>query len=168
MTFNPQNPLVVQSDKTVLLEVQNDLYEEARDALARFAELEKSPEYLHTYRITPLSLWNAAAAGLQAAEIVQALERYSKYDLPANVRIDIVEQVSRYGRVRLVRHDDDLLLDSDDRALHRRDRAAQDHCAADQSAARRSIIDCRPGAPRAPQAGAGQPRLPGGRRGRLH
>jgi len=68
MTFNVQNPLVVQSDKTVLLEVQNDLYEEARDALARFAELEKSPEYLHTYRITPLSLWNAAAAGLDAAE----------------------------------------------------------------------------------------------------
>ena len=68
MSFNPQNPLVVQSDKTVLLETQNDLYEDARDALARFAELEKSPEYLHTYRFTPLSLWNAAAAGLQAAE----------------------------------------------------------------------------------------------------
>jgi DNA excision repair protein ERCC-3 len=73
MPFNAQNPLVIQSDKTVLLEVQSDLYEEARDALARFAELEKSPEYLHTYRITPLSLWNAAAAGLTAEEIVAAL-----------------------------------------------------------------------------------------------
>ena len=66
MPINPANPLVVQSDKSVLLEVQNDLYAEARDALAGFAELEKSPEYLHTYRITPLSLWNAAAAGFTA------------------------------------------------------------------------------------------------------
>ena len=89
MSFNAQNPLVIQSDKTVLLEVQSDLYEEARDALARFAELEKSPEYLHTYRITPLSLWNAAAAGLHADEIVASLERFAKYDLPANVRTDI-------------------------------------------------------------------------------
>ncbi len=117
MSFNAQKPLIIQSDKTVLLEVQSDLYEEARDALARFAELEKSPEYLHTYRITPLSLWNAAAAGLTADEIVAALERYSKYDLPANVRADIFEQVSRYGRVRLVRAGDDLALVSDDAAL---------------------------------------------------
>ena len=95
MPFQPQNPLVIQSDKIVLLEVQNDRYEEARDALARFAELEKSPEYLHTYRITPLSLWNAAAAGLRADEILRALEHYSKYDLPPNVRIEIVDQVSR-------------------------------------------------------------------------
>ena len=117
MAFNAQNPLVIQSDKTVLLEVQSDLYEEARDALARFAELEKSPEYLHTYRITPLSLWNAAAAGLAAADIIAALERYAKYDLPANVRTDIAELVGRYGRVRLVRQGDDLALISDDAAL---------------------------------------------------
>ena len=123
MTFNAHLPLVVQSDKTVLLEVQNDLYEEARDALARFAELEKSPEYLHTYRITPLSLWNAAAAGLTAEEILQSLEDYSKYDLPPNVRVDIVEQISRYGRIRLTRRDGDpstgpcLAVESDDRAL---------------------------------------------------
>src|SRR5512142_688980 len=103
MSFNPQNPLVVQSDKTVLLEVQNDLYEEARDALARFAELEKSPEYLHTYRITSLSLWNAASAGMTAGQILDSLEKYSKYDLPGNVRIDIAEQVSRYGRIRITR-----------------------------------------------------------------
>ncbi len=117
MSFNAQNPLVIQSDKTVLLEVQNDLYEEARDALARFAELEKSPEYLHTYRITPLSLWNAAAAGLSAAEIIAALECYAKYDLPSNVRTDIAEQISRYGRVRLSRQGDDLVLESADAAL---------------------------------------------------
>ena len=59
---SPANPLIVQGDKSLLLEVQNEQYEAARDALARFAELEKSPEYIHTYRITPLSLWNAAAA----------------------------------------------------------------------------------------------------------
>ena len=117
MPFNPQNPLVIQSDKTVLLEVQNDQYEEARDALARFAELEKSPEYLHTYRITPLSLWNAAAAGMSAEAILAALERYSKYDIPSNVRVDIAEQISRYGRIRLTRRGDDLLLTSDDSAL---------------------------------------------------
>lgn len=117
MAFNPQNPLVVQSDRTVLLEVQNDLYEEARDALARFAELEKSPEYLHTYRITPLSLWNAAAAGLSADEILRSLERYSKYDLPGNVRAEIAEQVSRFGRIRLTRRNGDLALESHDHAL---------------------------------------------------
>ena len=117
MAFNPSNPLVIQSDKTVLLEVNNDLYPEARDALARFAELEKSPEYIHTYRITPLSLWNAAAAGLDAEEIVTSLARYSKYDLPANVRIDILEQVSRYGRLKLNKHGEELLLSSSDQAL---------------------------------------------------
>ncbi|RPI27055.1 MAG: helicase, partial [Chloroflexota bacterium] len=117
MAFNSQNPLVVQSDRTVLLEVQNDLYEEARDALARFAELEKSPEYLHTYRITPLSLWNAASAGLTAQEILSALETYSKYDVPGNVRVEIADQVSRFGRIRLVRQDENLALVSEDRAL---------------------------------------------------
>jgi DNA excision repair protein ERCC-3 len=117
MPFNPQNPLITQSDRTVLLEVQNDFYEEARDALARFAELEKSPEYLHTYRITPLSLWNAASAGLTAEEMIATLERYSKYDIPTNIRIDITDQVSRYGRLRLVRAGDDLALISEDRAL---------------------------------------------------
>ena len=63
MNYNPQNPMIVQGDKTVLLEVDNPNYQAARDVLARFAELEKSPEYIHTYRISPLSLWNAAAAG---------------------------------------------------------------------------------------------------------
>jgi DNA excision repair protein ERCC-3 len=117
MPHNPQNPLVIQSDRTILLEVQNDLYEAARDALARFAELEKSPEYLHTYRLTPLSLWNAAAAGLSAPEIIGALGQYSKYDLPGNIRAEIVEQVSRFGRVRLLRQADALVLASDDAPL---------------------------------------------------
>jgi DNA excision repair protein ERCC-3 len=117
MSYNAENPLIVQSDKSVLLEANNDLYEEARDWLARFAELEKSPEHIHTYRITPLSLWNAAAAGLTAEAIVGALEQYSKYDLPGNVRVDVHEYVSRYGRVKLVMRHGALTLVSDDLPL---------------------------------------------------
>jgi hypothetical protein len=115
--YYPSNPLIAQSDRTVLLEVNNPEYEEARDALARFAELEKSPEHIHTYRITPLSLWNAAAAGLEAERIVGDLERFGKYELPGNVRADIVEAVARYGRVKLIQDGQHLLLVSDDRPL---------------------------------------------------
>ncbi len=114
---SPANPLIVQGDKSLLLEVQNERYEAARDALARFAELEKSPEYIHTYRITPLSLWNAASSGLTAAEILAQLEAFSKYGLPANVTRDIIEYVGRYGRVKLVREGENLILTSDDATL---------------------------------------------------
>ncbi len=101
-TYRSENPLIVQSDKSVLLEVDNPLYAEARDALARFAELEKSPEYVHTYRIGSLSLWNAAAAGLTADAILADLERFSKYPLPDNVRVDIRDAIGRYGRIKIV------------------------------------------------------------------
>lgn len=114
MQFNPQNPLIVQSDKTILLEVDSPLYQDARDALARFAELEKSPEHIHTYRLTALSLWNAAAAGLAAPKILDDLARFAKYPLPDNVRADIVQAISRYGRVKLVLEAGKLLLVSDD------------------------------------------------------
>jgi DNA excision repair protein ERCC-3 len=114
---SPSNPLIVQGDKSILLEVQNERYEEARDALARFAELEKSPEYIHTYRITPLSLWNAASSGLAAADILSGLETFSKYGLPPNVTRDIEEYVGRYGRVKLIREDENLILLCDDAAL---------------------------------------------------
>ena len=114
MMYNPQNPIIVQGDKSVLLEVNTPLYQEARDVLSRFAELEKSPEYVHTYRISPLSLWNAASTGLGAAEILEGLEKYSKYPLPGNVTVDIREYVGRYGRIRILRRDQDLLLYSDD------------------------------------------------------
>lgn len=117
MPFRPENPLIVQGDKTILLEVNNDRYEAARDALARFAELEKSPEHIHTYRISPLSLWNAAAAGETAALIIEVLTEYGKYDLPDNVRTDIQDYISRYGRLKLIKDDAGLLLISDDRAL---------------------------------------------------
>ncbi len=115
--YTPENPLIVQSDRSVLLEVDSPRYTDARDALARFAELEKSPEYVHTYRISALSLWNAAAAGLGAAEIVADLERFSKYPLPDNVRVDIVESVGRYGRLKLVLEDGRLMIVADTQAL---------------------------------------------------
>ena len=117
MQYNPANPLIVQGDRTVLLEVDNPLYPQARDALAPFAELEKSPEHIHTYRLSPLSLWNAAAAGMTAEAMVEALARYSKFPIPANVPVDIKELVSRYGRVRLKRVDGVLRLVSSDAAL---------------------------------------------------
>ena len=120
-SYKPENPLIVQSDKSVLLEVDSPLYTEARDALARFAELEKSPEYVHTYRVSALSLWNAAAAGLTAEQILDDLDKYSKYPLPDNLRIDIVESVARYGRIKIVAEDgaagSRMLVISDDYAL---------------------------------------------------
>src|SRR6266446_5882499 len=102
-SYDPNNPLIVQGDRTIFVEVDNPRYAEARDALAPFAELEKSPEHIHTYRLTPLSLWNAAAAGLTAREMIEVLARYSKFPLPTKLPADIAETVSRYGRVRLER-----------------------------------------------------------------
>lgn len=104
----------------MLLEVNNPRYEDARDHLARFAELEKSPEYIHTYRISSLSLWNAASAGMTADEILEGLHEYAKYPLPDNVIVEIKEAISRYGRVRLARDPNDptrLRLMSDDPLL---------------------------------------------------
>ena len=104
--FDPTNPFIVQSDRTVLVEVDNPKYAESRDALAPFAELEKSPEHIHTYRISNLSLWNAAAAGFTAEQMVDVLRRYSKFPIPNTLPADVAETVSRYGRVKLVRGDD--------------------------------------------------------------
>jgi DNA excision repair protein ERCC-3 len=116
--YNPSNPLIIQSDRTVFLETANPQFEDARDDLGRFAELDKSPEHLHTYRITPLSLWNAASSGMSAVEIINILNRYSKYEVPTNVVEDIRETISRYGRVRLMLDDQlGLLLESDDEML---------------------------------------------------
>jgi len=117
MNYNPSNPFIVQGDRTILVEVDNPLYAEARDVLAPFAELEKSPEHIHTYRLTPLSLWNAAAAGMSAAEMIDVLGKYSKFPLPTNIAADLAEVVSRYGRVRLERDEDHLRLVCDDRPL---------------------------------------------------
>src|SRR5579875_3162200 len=115
--MNPNNPLIVQSDRTILLEVDHPQHAEARDALAQFAELEKSPEHIHTYRLSPLSLWNAAAGGMDAQVVLGLLDRYSKYPVPANVAADVREYISRYGRLKLMREGEALLLVSDDPAL---------------------------------------------------
>src|SRR5947207_1536817 len=115
--MNPNNPLIVQSDKTILLEVDHPQHAEARDALAQFAELEKSPEHIHTYRLSPLSLWNAAAGGMNAEMVLELLTRYSKYAIPTNITTDIREYMSRYGRIKLIREGDSLLLISNDAAL---------------------------------------------------
>src|SRR5438876_6956236 len=97
--YDPANPLIVQGDRSILVEVDNPHYAEARDALAPFAELQKSPEHVHTYRLTNLSLWNAAAAGMTADEMADVLRRFSKFPLPSNLAADLVEVVRRYGRV---------------------------------------------------------------------
>lgn len=115
--MNSQNPVIVQSDRTLLLEVDHPQHTEARDALARFAELEKSPEHIHTYRLSPLSLWNAAAGGMDANMVLELLSRYSKYAIPGNVATEIREYVGRYGRLKLYRDGEHLLLQSEDTAL---------------------------------------------------
>jgi DNA excision repair protein ERCC-3 len=117
MSYDHRNPLIVQGDRSVLAEVDNPRYAEARDAMAPFAELEKSPEHIHTYRLTPLSLWNAAAAGMTAEAMIDVLKRYSKFPLPANLLTDIAETVGRYGRVRLERLGESLCLRCGDRPL---------------------------------------------------
>ena len=116
-SYRPENPLIVQADRTVLLEVNNPRYEAARDVLAAFAELERSPEHVHTYRITPLSLWNAAAAGHDEPAVLGSLREFSKYDLPANLVADIQDYIGRYGRLRLVKEGDGLALEADDALL---------------------------------------------------
>ncbi len=97
-----QNPLIVQSDRTILLDVHAPLADECRNALIPFAELERSPEHLHTYRLTPLSLWNAASAGINSDSILETLNAYSRYDIPQNVGAWIKEVGERFGKLKLV------------------------------------------------------------------
>ena len=94
-------PLIVQSDKTLLLEVDHPAAAEARGAIAPFAELERAPEHVHTYRVTPLALWNARAAGHDAEQVVDALVRFSRYAVPQPLLVDIVDTMGRYGRLQL-------------------------------------------------------------------
>ncbi|MGA0566905.1 DNA repair helicase XPB [Rathayibacter sp. KR2-224] len=116
----PSGPLIVQSDRTVLLEVAHPQAEDARHDLAVFAELERAPEHVHTYRITRLGLWNARAAGHQASDMLATLVRYSKFPIPQTVSVDIQETVARYGRLVIERDDDGVLvLRSSDEAVLR-------------------------------------------------
>lgn len=100
--MNYENPLIVQSDRTLLLDVHAPLAEECRNALIPFAELEKSPEHLHTYRLSPLSLWNAASAGFSADDAVAVLEKYARYDVPQSIPQWIQEISNRFGTLRLI------------------------------------------------------------------
>jgi len=97
----PDGPLIIQSDHTLLLEVDHAGYADARNDLLGFAELVKSPEHVHTYRITPLSVWNARAAGHSADDMVTALEWHARFPPPGNVIRELREQAQRYGRLRL-------------------------------------------------------------------
>src|SRR3954466_12341843 len=111
-------PLIVQSDKTLLLEVDHEQADAARKAIAPFAELERSPEHIHTYRLTPLGLWNARAAGHDAEQVVDTLLTYSRYAVPHALLVDVAETMDRYGRLRLERQPaHGLVLASIDRAV---------------------------------------------------
>src|SRR4249920_3668522 len=118
MGLMTDGPLIVQSDKTVLLEVDHEQAYQARAAIAPFAELERAPEHVHTYRITPLALWNARAAGHDAEQVVDALVSFSRYAVPQPLLVDIVETMARYGRLQLVKSPvHGLILVSLDRAV---------------------------------------------------
>jgi len=107
-------PLIVQSDMTLLLETDNDAYESARDELATFAEMVKSPEYIHTYKITPLSLWNAASAGISPEAAIDVLYRHSKYPVAEIVLARIRQIGERYGKIKIIKDGNDLRIYADD------------------------------------------------------
>jgi DNA excision repair protein ERCC-3 len=111
-------PLIVQSDKTLLLEVDHPAADECRKAIAPFAELERAPEHVHTYRVTPLALWNARAAGHDAEQVIDALISHSRYPVPHALLVDVAETMARYGRLRLEKQPGNgLVLTSTDRAV---------------------------------------------------
>ncbi|WP_377270676.1 DNA repair helicase XPB [Peterkaempfera sp. SMS 1(5)a] len=111
-------PLIVQSDKTLLLEVEHPRADDCRRAIAPFAELERAPEHVHTYRVTPLGLWNARAAGHDAEQVVDALVNYSRYPVPHALLVDVAETMARYGRLQLQKHPSHgLVLSTSDRPV---------------------------------------------------
>lgn len=127
MAVFPDNALIIQSDCTILLETHAPRAEEARGALAPFAELVKSPEHVHTYRLTPLSIWNARAAGLPAEKMVSALRAHARYPVPESVEQEVLDLAARFGRVVISRDGDSLRCTCSDEAtaeLLHRDRAA--------------------------------------------
>ncbi len=111
-------PLVVQSDRTLLLEIDHPSADACRIAIAPFAELERAPEHIHTYRLTPLGLWNARAAGHDAEQVVDTLITYSRYPVPTSLLVDVADTMDRYGRLRIEKHPTHgLVLVSTDRAV---------------------------------------------------
>lgn len=120
MQYDVQNPLIVQSDKTILLDVHAKNAEQARNGLIPFAELEKSPEHLHTYKLSPLSLWNAATAGVSAKQIIDVLQSFSRFPVPRSVESWIVEVLSRFGKLKMLPSENplELKLSTTDHALY--------------------------------------------------
>ncbi|MEW2356316.1 DNA repair helicase XPB [Spirillospora sp. NPDC029432] len=111
-------PLIVQSDKTLLLEVDHILAAECRKEIAPFAELERAPEHIHTYRVTPLALWNARAAGHDAEQVVDTLLKFSRYPVPHSLLVDVADTMARYGRLRLEKHPTHgLVMHTSDRSV---------------------------------------------------
>ena len=111
-------PLIVQSDKTLLLDIDHPQSQDCRHEIAPFAELERAPEHVHTYRITPLGLWNARAAGHDAEQVIDTLLKFSRYSVPHALLIDIADTMGRYGRLKLLKHPaHGLVLESTDRAV---------------------------------------------------
>ncbi|MCG6495061.1 DNA repair helicase XPB [Kitasatospora sp. A2-31] len=111
-------PLIVQSDKTLLLEIDHPKAADCRRAIAPFAELERAPEHVHTYRVTPLGLWNARAAGHDAEQVVDALVTYSRYPVPHALLVDVADTMGRYGRLQLTKHPTHgLVLSTTDRPV---------------------------------------------------
>jgi DNA excision repair protein ERCC-3 len=109
MNYNHNNPLIIQSDMTMLLEVDSPLYEEVRDAVAPFAEIIKSPEHVHTYRITPISLWNAASSGMSPEAVRERLLQFSRYEVSHNLLVEIKDIMGRFGQVRIESHEEAML-----------------------------------------------------------
>jgi DNA excision repair protein ERCC-3 len=110
-------PLIVQSDMSLLLETDNESYESARDDLAAFAEIVKSPEHIHTYKMSPISLWNAASAGVKIEDILGVLVKYSKYPISETVMARLKQISSRYGRARIIKKHEELFLETDDEVI---------------------------------------------------
>ncbi len=119
VTIDSTKPLIVQSDSSLLLDIHAENAEQARTDISPFSELEKSPEHIHTYRVTPLSLWNAASAGLDADTIITRLEQWTKFPIPENIVFTIRETVARFGKLRLLETEEPnrLFLAVDDEAI---------------------------------------------------
>ena len=116
--MNNPGPLIVQSDRTLLLEVDHPDADACRIEIAPFAELERAPEHVHTYRVTPLGLWNARAAGHDAEQVVDVLMRHSRYPVASSLLVDVTETMGRYGRLRIEKHPTHgLVLISTDKAV---------------------------------------------------
>ncbi len=160
--MTPDGPLIVQSDKTLLLEVDHEQAGDCRKAIAPFAELERSPEHIHTYRLTPLGLWNARAAGHDAEQVVDTLLEFSRYAVPHALLVDVAETMARYGRLRLEKHPVHGLVAGEQRPAGARGGAARQEDRRDaRHPDRRGHRRRPPERARQPQAGVAQARLAG-------